>query len=97
MRNDRGHGERPGRHEELYHGRRRRSRAAATNANAPPTSTVKYSPQPASSTCGQSGFQLTERSIRPKPGSTSQLRANAAASARRMAPSCARVADDLGR
>ena len=49
---------------------RRRAQKAA------PTITVANKPQPASSTCGQSAPHVTDRSMAPKPGKTSQLAAN---------------------
>ena len=54
----------------------------ATARNAPPTSSAMNTPQPASSTTGHSGFQLTPRSIRPKPGKTSQVKAQSTARSR---------------
>src|SRR4029078_5073741 len=57
-----------------------------TSTKAAPTSTVENNPQPASSTCGQSAFQVTDRSIAPKPGGTSQLAANNPASTRTATP-----------
>ena len=61
------------------------------STKAAPTITVENNPHPASSTCGQSAFHVTERSISPNPGRTIQLTANKAASPRAVMPLIATV------
>ena len=54
----------------------------ATSPKAAATITVANKPQPASSTCGQSASHVTDKSMAPKPGSTSQWPVKPTASTR---------------